>query len=115
MKLGFVASFVAVAACSAGENKDAASYNHALECEVLVAIVGGSHPGLSQSDLIRYSESRRSFSETAGSLGEKLGKTPQQIDEDRGSFVADLQSKVRGDSDETQKVIDQSERCLAEA
>lgn len=98
--------------CSPAKADGAGKYQRAIECEMLLGVIGTLDPKLSPSEVRLYAERNAAFGRIAAAAGAELGKKPLQIDEDRLAYLRDMKARLaRSDDPSATGLVSESRSC----
>lgn len=116
MRIALVIVGSLVAGCSAANSDPQSRYERAIECEVIVGVLGASHPELTRDQVVQFTEANAAYNRRSEEIGAELGKTPLQIDGDRRAFVPTLRARLRGGESERAVggLMEDAQHCVTE-
>lgn len=114
MRIALVMLVALAGGCSASNGDRQSRYERAIECELVVGMLGASHPDLTRDQVVQFTETNAAYNRQTEALGAELGKTPLQIDGDRRNFLPTLRARLRGGEAERAvgRLMEDARRCV---
>lgn len=115
MRIALALAISLVGGCSAANADARRRYERSIECELLVGVLGASHPELTRDQVARFHQGNAAYNRRTETLGADLGKTPLQIDGDRRAFLPTLRARLRGGEADRAigRLMEDAQHCVA--